>query len=452
MSKSGFMSKPPSLSRRLVAAALIWLVLMLVVGGGVLNWAFRDSVEREFGQRLDALLRATIAALDTDARGQVVVDRPLGDPRFDQIYSGWYWQVSAPQGRLLRSRSLWDAVLTPQPGGEDVLFRHETGPKDERLLVAERDIELADAGGLVHVMIGADLDEVEAGLQRFRLLLIAALSLLGAGMAVAVLIQVRFGLQPLRRLRGDLEAVHQGEQARLVGHYPREVVPLAMAMNAVLDQDAELIERARTHVGNLAHALKTPLAVIQAEMSGPSAQPDRQLMNTQIEAMRRLLAHHLGRASAVAGAGRVSGGWVAVAPVAAEIAAVLAKVFVERGLVLEVAVPEAARFHGHHEDLAEILGNLMENACKWAKSKVRVTATLEARLVCLVVEDDGPGLSPEQAEAAAGRGKRLDEMTEGWGLGLSIVADLVCVNGGSIDFQRSALGGLRMVVRLPKSF
>lgn len=438
---------PPSLSGRLVAAALIWLLVLLLVGGWVLAWAFRDSVEQEFGQRLDAMVRATIAATEIGADGVTVADRPLGDPRFDQIYSGWYWQVSPPKGPVLRSRSLWDQVLPTTHDAQDVEFRHADGPKGERLLVAERDIQMADTRGIVHVLIAADLAEVSAGVRRFHLLLASALGLLGLGMAVAVLIQVRFGLRPLRGMMTDLEAIRRGERPRLSGRYPQEVAPLAAAMNGVLDKDAELIERARTHVGNLAHGLKTPLAVIQAEMS---AQPDRRVVANQVEAMRRLIEHHLGRASAVAGTGRVVGERVAVGPIAADIANALNKVFADRALSLSVEVADDISFHGHAEDLAEMLGNLMENACKWAQHQVRVEALAATEDgVILIVEDDGPGLTPEQAEAASCRGKRLDEMTEGWGLGLSIVADLVAVNGGSLDFGRSALGGLEVRLHLP---
>lgn len=441
------MSRPqPSLSGRLVAAALLWMLALLLIGGAVLAWAFRDSVEREFGQRLDAMLRAIIAGTEVMPDGALVVNRPLGDPRFDQIYSGWYWQVSPPGGRLLRSRSLWDQTLTTMPGGDEVLFHQHEGPKGENLLVAERDFLLPDGEGRVHVLIAADLAEVAAGARRFNLLLASALGLLGSGMAVAVLIQVRYGLGPLRRMMADLDAVGQGERPRLSGTYPREVAPLAAAMNTVLDKDAELIERARTHVGNLAHGLKTPLAVIGAEMA---VTPDARVIKTQLDAMRRLIEHHLGRAAAVAGAGRNPGERVAVAPVAGDIAAALLKIFAERGLDVRVAVPDAACFRGHAEDLAEMLGNLMENACKWARSRVLVSAEAVDDGVVIVVEDDGPGLSPQQAASAAGRGKRLDEMTEGWGLGLSIVADLVAVNGGSLDFGVSDLGGLAVRLHLP---
>jgi len=207
-----------------------------------------------------------------------------------------------------------------------------------------------------------------------------------------------------------------------------------------------LIERARTHVGNLAHGLKTPLAVLGAEAQGT---PDRTVVREQIRAMRRLIEHHLGRASAVAGAGRVSGTRTPVGDAAEGIASVLRRVFAERHLTIEVDVESDAVFWGHREDLDEVLGNLAENACKWAHTRIRVSARMEGRSLLIAVEDDGPGMTPEEATEASRRGRRMDEMSEGWGLGLSIVADLVEVNGGDLTFGRSELGGLAACARFP---
>lgn len=435
-----------SLSVRLVAGALVWLALMLTIGGGVLALAFRDTVQQEFSHRLDAMLRAMIAATDITADGTVTLVRPMGDPRFEQILSGWYWQVTEPSGRQVRSRSLWDSVIVPAGGGTELQTRRVDGPKGEHLLVAERDLQFPGANGPVHLLIAGDLREVSDGVQQFDMLLVSALGLLGGGLVVAVLIQVRFGLRPLRTIALDLVAVREGRRSRLSGRYPREIAPLAEAMNGVLDKDAELIERARTHVGNLAHSLKTPLAVISAEMQGS---PDKRVMGEQIQMMRGLIEHHLGRASAVAGAGRVFGIKASVREAAEGIAGVLGRVFVDKNLSIDIDVAADLIFRGHREDLEEVLGNLMENACKWAAGRVRVCGRHSENDVILTVEDDGPGMSPEQAAEASSRGARLDEMAPGWGLGLSIVSDLVQVNGGQMAFSRSTLGGLLVTISIP---
>jgi signal transduction histidine kinase len=224
------------------------------------------------------------------------------------------------------------------------------------------------------------------------------------------------------------------------------VAPLAEAMNVVLDRDTELIERARTHVGNLAHGLKTPLSIISAEAEGAA---DRNVVLEQVGKMRRLIEHHLGRASAIAGAGRSLGSRILVRPVAESIAGALAKVFADRKLRIDIDMPADCAFRGHREDLEEILGNLMENACKWAKGRVRVSASDDGKGLVLSIDDDGPGMPPALAGEAARRGRRLDEKSRGWGLGLSIVSDLVQVNGGEMNFSKSDLGGLSVVVRRP---
>jgi len=442
-------SRPAAaLSTRLILGAAVWLILILALGGGVLTWAFRDTVENEFSRRLDAVLNGMIASMATTADGGVTLTHPVGDPRFEQVYSGWYWQLTEPSGTLLRSRSLWDSTLQPTGSDTKLHLNRTQGPNGEPLLVAERDIEFPDIEGFVHVMVAGDLREVGDGVHRFNLLLISALVLLGLGLVVAVLIQVRFGLRPLRLLAADLDAVRRGTHPRLADHYPKEVAPLATVMNGVLDKDAELIERARRHVGNLAHGLKTPLSVISAEMEG---EPDRRVLREQVQVMRRLIEHHLGRASAVAGAGGRIGAATPVAVTARSIAGALSKVFADKNVYIDIEVDDAVVFPGHREDLEEILGNLMENACKWSSSRVRVSAEQTADEVQLVVEDDGPGMSATQAAEASRRGKRFDEIAPGWGLGLSIVADLVEVTGGSLSLTESPLGGLKACIEYPRT-
>jgi hypothetical protein len=202
-----------SLSVRLVAAALVWLAVLLAVGGVVLALAFRDTVEQEFSRRLDAMLKAMIAATEIAPDGKVVVVRPLGDPRFEQIFSGWYWEVTEPGGRQVRSRSLWDSVIEPVDGGTRLHTRRVDGPNGEPLLVVERDLLFPDAKGPVHLLVAGDLREVSDGVRRFDLLLLASLGLLGLGMAVAIVIQVRYGLRPLRAMAADLQSAREGAAA-----------------------------------------------------------------------------------------------------------------------------------------------------------------------------------------------------------------------------------------------
>lgn len=438
--------RPLSLWMRLMAGALIWLVLMLTAGGLALAWAFQDTVERQFSQKLDAMLRGLMTAAEQQADGSWTVSRSLGDPRFDQIYSGLYWQISDPTGRRLWSRSLWDGSIATAAGGPDLQVRTGTGPRGETLLIAERDVRFDGSDAVIHILVAGDLADVADEIRRFHLLLAVASALLGLGLGLGIFLQIRFGLKPLRGLAADLAAIGQGRNHRLSGRYPGEIAPLVQAMNDVLDKDAQLIERARTHVGNLAHGLKTPLSVIAAEAA---SQPDPVQLRRQVDAMRHLINHHLGRARAAAGAGRVLGLGCPVADVAQKLVAVLSRLFAERGLNIRLDVPAPVLFLGHREDLEEILGNLLENACKWAHSTISLTVRSKDGHLIMVVQDDGPGLPPDQLAQAAQRGRRLDEQAPGWGLGLSIVADLAQLHGGTITLDRAAMGGLRVCVSLP---
>ncbi|WP_374468037.1 sensor histidine kinase [Ferrovibrio sp.] len=435
----------PSLTLRLVGAGLIWMLALLSAGGAVLTTAFRESVLQEFGHRLDAMLRGMIAVTDIGPDGNLVITRPLGDPRFEQIFSGWYWQVAEPSGRLIRSRSLWDSTLPVHDDGTE-MRRHEiAGPRGEMLLVAERDLQFPGIAGPVHILVASDRRELDERIRSFDLLLLTALGLFAIGMAFAVVLQVRYGLSPLRAMIADLGAIRRGDTLRLTGKYPQEIAPVSEAMNAVLDHDAALIERARTHVGNLAHSLKTPLSVLRSELHTAS---DRTIMDEQVRIMTRLIEHHLARASATAGSGRALGAEIPIRPTVEKIAAMLGRIHADRQIKIDIQVPPDIQFRGGREDLEEMLGNLMENACKWAKSRVRITAAAAGPLA-IHVEDDGPGLSPDQAAMVARRGARLDEATPGWGLGLGIVTDLVTVNGGALALDRSELGGLRATLTLP---
>jgi signal transduction histidine kinase len=440
-----------SLRGRLIVAATFWLVLALAASGTVLRVAFEDSIERTFQLRLLTALRSLAAALEVDAAGKLTLIRPLGDTRFEQPYAGWYWQVSGEGGVLLRSRSLWDTslpVTAPSEPGAAV-FGRALGPQGQKLLTAERELVFPDRDRPVHVTVAASRHDVDRELKTFDRLLFLSFVLLAVGLAATMTLQVGYGLKPLRRLTAELSALRDRPGRRLSGGYPAEIAPLAQALNNVLDNDDELVDRARTHVGNLAHGLKTPLSVMRAELS--SGRADNAVLVDQIERMSRLVEHHLTRARAEASSARALGTQVPVSEVVDEIAAMLAKIHSGRNLAIENACDAGARFAGDREDLAELIGNLMENACKWARSRVRVTATGGGALE-LSVDDDGPGLSEEQRAEATQRGTRLDESAPGHGLGLAIVRDLAGLYGGRLELDRSPLGGLaaRLVFAPPR--
>lgn len=438
--------KRGSLARRLVLLSLVWIGCGLAAAGIALSLAFRRSVEASFDVRLEAMQHALVASLETDADGNVTIARPLPDPRFGRTFSGWYWQVSEPGGApLAASRSLFDQTLPP--GSADVAGASwTTGPRGARLRAVSRRVSLPRRDAPVVVTLAADDAEPAAERARFDRWLVACLGALAAGLGVGVALQVRLGLRPLRALDRDLAAVRHGEALRLPDAEVEELAPLVASWNALLARDAEVVRRARTHVGNLAHALKTPLSLLRAEAAGLEGEP--------VDAIRRHLAeleqrveHHLARAAA-AGPGPRPGHGTPAGDALAALAATLRRLFPERLVTLDVA--PGLVFPGEREDFEEIAGNLLENACKWATREVRVGARRGAGgALELVVEDDGPGRSDAELELARARGTRLDERVPGSGLGLAIVEDLVALHGGELTLGRSGLGGLRAMVRLP---
>jgi signal transduction histidine kinase len=439
--------RPRSLTARLVAGTAAWLLVGLAVGGVALSSAFRRAVEGAFEDRLDSLLLAVIGTLEAPPGGPMRVSAPIADPRFERAYSGWYWQVNDGDASL-RSRSLWDVVLpVGAVAGPDAVGLLLVGPRGQPLRGRARALSYPSRPEPVVVAVLGPEAELTGEIRRFDRLLALSLGALGAGLAMALAVQVGYGLRPLRRLAAELAAVRGGHAARLRGDYPREVQPLVQAMNDVLDHDAGLIERARTHVGNLAHALKTPLAVLRAETAKPTPDGAGRVAE-QVGVMTRLVDHHLTRAAA-AGSRRVLGARTEVTPVLQALRDTLTRIHAARSVSIETAPAPGVAFAGERQDLEELLGNVMDNACKWARARVRVAVRAGHGRIELVVEDDGPGMTDDQAARSLARGARLDDDTPGSGLGLSIATELASLYGGALTLGRGALGGLRVELTLP---
>ncbi|QCB47817.1 sensor histidine kinase [Hydrogenophaga sp. PAMC20947] len=454
-----------SLRHRLLAATVAALVLALALAGVFLSGLFRDHVTRQFEASLTLQLDQLTARLEFDAQGQPLIDtQALSDPRWQTPYSGLYWQIdrmsASGQSRsgVLRSRSLWDTQLTLQAdtlNTGSLHVHHGVGPKGAEVLMVERTVRSDESPGVGwRLIVAGDLEQTMAAATRFNRLLALALLALGVMLAVAAWAQVAVGLAPLRALQGALSDVREGREARLQGRFPVEVQPLIDDFNGVLDRNADVVQRARSHAGNLAHALKTPLAVLiqaaeQASHSNAKADELPQLVQEQVTLARRHIDWHLAR-SRMAAAQRLPGLRTPLAPVVKGLLRVMQRVNAERELALQATpIPEAWAFGGEAQDLQEMLGNLLDNACKWARSAVHVSATRSNGQLVLVIEDDGPGIAQAQRETALARGERLDERTPGSGLGLAIVADLVQLYGGTLSLEASPMGGLLVRLSLP---
>lgn len=448
----------PSLVRRLVLLAAAWSLAVVVLAGLAMSAFFSHAAM----QRFDAALSESLDTLVAGAAVQNghVLPPDLTETRTLRAYSGAYWEILVENAGAtsadFRSRSLWDRTLIPPPqimaraAGSPgvVVFYDSLGPLNQPLRVAVMQGRLPEIAAPIYFLTAEDRTPVNKAVRTFATAIALSLALLGAGLIVAVIVQVRVGLSPLFALRREVVAVRTGESERIAGAYPSELAPLAAELNALMAHTQEVVERQRTHVGNLAHALKTPLSVILTE-SRQHPGPLSQVVLRQAETMGQQIDHHLRRARAAARA-QGPGERTPVAPVIEELARTLEKIFAATVSEVEWRCAPDLAFLGERQDLMEIAGNVMENACKWARSYVQVAAEAASpRQFALTVEDDGPGLSADKRDEVLRRGARLDEQVPGSGLGLSIVDELVRAYGGALELSDSALGGLKLVIRLP---
>ncbi|WP_374571640.1 sensor histidine kinase [Phenylobacterium sp.] len=454
--------RSPSLVRRLVILAAGWSLVVLLVTAVVLAMLFQQAALRRFDQGLSELIDNLLAGA-TIGDDQEVIAPALTDLRALRAYSGKYWQVAEPASGgalrvIVRSRSLWDSDLkapadiveevaaTP---GKPVVY-DTRGPLNEPLRAMASQAKLPGRDAPVIFMAAEDRSPVDRDVRGFIAATALAFGLLAAGMIGAVVVQVRVGLAPLFDLRREVASVRRGKAERLMGTYPTELSPLAEELNALVAHNQEVVERQRTHVGNLAHALKTPLSVMTTEAEqqpGPLAE----VVARQADAMRRQVDHHLRRARAAART-QGQGERTSVAEVLDELARTLERIFQDKGVTVDWDAEDDLYFLGERQDLLEIAGNAMDNACKWCRGRVRVRAKpLSANRFRLVVEDDGAGLPPDRREEVLKRGARLDEAAPGSGLGLNIIDELARAYGGSLRLGDAALGGLSVELELPRA-
>lgn len=451
------MKRGSSLRFRLLAGTLIWIIATVGIAGWMLQAMFEQHLSRQFDNELAMHLEQLAANLDSDASGQPVLTRPLSDPRLERPYSGLYWQVDrlekqAGDARALRSRSLWDAELNV-PGdlpadGERHMHR-VAGPNGEALRMLEQVMRPAEIPEqALRLVVAADERLLSEPLERFRMLLIAALALLALGLAAAAVFQVVAGLRPLQRLRDELSLLRDGRRTALGDDHPSEIQPLVDELNAVLARNADFVARARHQAGNLAHAVKTPLAVMAnaaAEEQGPLAE----LVGTQVATARQQIDHHLAL-TRVAAAAQDKGLRCQVEPVIEGLLRVMQRIHPERHFVINPAGQDGPLiFRGEARDLQEMLGNLLDNAGKWAARGIEVSTAAVGKELCIDVDDDGPGIAAGQRMELLQRGTRGDEQVPGSGLGLAIVDDLARLYGGRLELLDAPLGGLRARLCLP---
>ena len=390
-----------------------------------------------------------------DEAGLVTLKHELSDPAFQRPLSGLYWQVKDGGRVVLRSRSLWDEALAlpsaARPG--ELQEREVSGPRKQRLIAVERLVLIkASSEHPLQLAVAGERSVIDEARGEFAKVVGLSLVVLASLLAAASWVQVGAGLAPLEALRQQLNKLRQGRAERLEGTYPDELSGLVGDLNGLLMTQAREVERARANAGKLGHGLKTPLAVLAAESrtlrdKGEVGAADA--IELEIEAMNAHVARVLAAARAV-GPRKTAGTRTPLEPLLQRLVGVMKRL--PRGEELEWSIsvtPAGIDASIDQRDLEDLFGNLLDNARKWAKSRVLIDASMNDRAIQVVVEDDGPGVPTERLEDVIARGTRLDRAVPGTGIGLAIVQDLVELHGGRLDLSESPLGGVRISVRLP---
>jgi signal transduction histidine kinase len=441
-----------SLRFRLIAAAAVWLVVALVAAFLALSYIFRTQVEAGFEDELQIHAEEVERITRFNRQGAALQHLPFSDPRYEEPLSGFYWEVRGPEGVRFASGSLQDRVIGPLPQDADPLAKPHiervNGPSGPMIINARYGPQ--SEGGL-RFAVGTDVRHVEAAIKEFDQLLFLALGGLAAVLLLTVLGLVTFGMAPFSRLAQAMREVRAGAALSVEGKHPTEVQPLVSELNTLIKGQRDALQRARAQAGNLAHALKSPLAIVADEAYQLDQRGDTAagvMIAGQCKAMQMHIDHHIARARAQA-VSRLPGTQSNIAENIAGVVSALSRLHINKGVDIEQRLDPAIHAAMDGQDLSELVANLIDNAFKYAKSRVIVNATaIDNGFVRIVVEDDGPGLPPQVREIVFSPGIRLDETRPGTGLGLSIVRDIVELYQGEVELGTSYLGGLSASLKL----
>ncbi|MBH43383.1 MAG: hypothetical protein CMP25_01175 [Rickettsiales bacterium] len=425
-------------------------------GGLLLSDLFRETAEKSFEDKLNLFMETLIGSSKIDSSESITVVNPIGDPRFFQPYSGWYWQINQGSQTLVRSRSMWDQVLTLDKrliGGRaqflDQNLKNKKNKKvisSQKLKILQREISFPGFKNPLTFMVSGDTEEFEKNVLAFNNILIISLVILGMGLLISVYLQVKYGLLPLQKIKNSLFKIRNGDAVKLEDNYPTEVSPLAKEINILLEHNEKIVERAKTHVGNLAHALKTPLTIIR---NHAEEKKDKDI-KPQIELINKNIDRYLNKARSSANV-KIIKSKIEVQKHVEKIASVFQKIHPNKNIKV-IVKDKNLLIPGNSDDLDEILGNLLENACKWTKKIVEIKVKrFSNNLIKFTISDDGPGLPKHKRAEVFARGFRLDEQTPGTGLGLNIVKDTVEQYSGKVWLTKSNFGGLTVNLLLPLS-
>ena len=447
------MTKRGSIAASLFWLSAGWLIVALVATAFLLTELYSRALDNDLSRSLDFTVE-TLTDQVLSSSSAKVETISANDPRFNRAGSGWYWAIRDENGELLNfSNSYLGTTLPPLPQGFDAT-NTRTAVLDDSFGTKIRVIERAVTvnGVPIDITVTGSLDEVLQRVDAFRGQTLIVLGAVAIMLAVMSTIVARIALRPVGQLRREVESVREGEAASVTGTYPVELAPLSEEINELLRSNQQIIERARNQVGNLAHGLKTPIAVLRNEASADKKSPLAKVVTSEIDKMQQLVSTYLDRAR-ISARSAVVGKRADATHVMLRLIRVMEKL--NPRVTIAMVRPDASLpwFRGDESDLEEMAGNLLDNACKWCKTSIGVSLVAERTAsganLLIKIEDDGPGLTETEAEEVMRRGVRLDEKTPGSGLGLDIVKELVSVYGGSLQLKRSVLGGLLCELRLP---
>ena len=426
-----------SLKQRLLISACLWLVLVVTTAAIFLPQVVQSYLYDQLNDQAELYLDDLSAFVDVSPEGMPILLESIADPRFRKPYSGWYWQIKTTQGEL-RSRSLWDASFD---------IDREKGPDEQQLLFSSRTLSLGEQSSEIELTVAIDAEPTEETLEVLSGGILITLAMIAFSLLVLLWLQIQWSLKPMVTLQYDLLSVREGKDDKLQGHYPSEVQPVVDDLNRLLFHYGELLERARHHTGNLAHALKTPLSIIQNEVAQlPQAQ--QPILLSAIHQLQERMNYHLARAR-VAGSSQILAAQSCPADVVDNVTMAFETAYADRDVVLVNELDDDIQVAVDTRDLEEMLGNLIENAFKWSSGLIRVHSESADNQLSILVNDNGPGLKPEQMEQVLQRGVRMDEQTPGTGLGLNIVCEIARSYQGELRLSSSAMGGLQAVLILP---
>jgi signal transduction histidine kinase len=440
-----------TLAFRVIALSSIWIITALVFTASMLVHNHREHTAQHYDAHVRMHLEELTGASQFTSDGRFILAFNPSDPRYRELYSGWYWEVKQAGKTLKRSPSLgeFNLDLTKEPPTTSLQVHEVKGPQQQVLRVHVIEVNVDQAQEPLVFLASAPTEGITEDVADYSNHIVFNFIALGVGLLLAVVLQVRLALKPLKAISTCISDIRAGKESKLPDNQLEDVQPLVDELNNLLDHNAVLVKRARNQLGDLAHSVKNPLAVIN-NAARDMEPAKRDMILRQTNDISRSIDHYLSRARTY-GTEKVLGSRTSIKTATEDLVYAMQRIYQDRDLVFDLSRLQECWFKGEVQDLEEMLGNLMDNACKWAKSKVKVYCTTHDGRLEIRVEDDGPGIAREEFGNVMRRGHKLDESKPGHGQGLGIVKDIAALYGGSLELSKSELGGLQAKLALPSA-